>query len=84
MCGYSCILPQPSKILKTLKHAHVIIIDEMSMIIDVMLCAIKQRLKPAHNNSNPFAKIFLFVIGDTKQLLAICKHSLKKDENYIV
>ncbi len=56
----------------------------MCMMIDVMLCAIKQRLKPAHNNSNPFAKMLLFVIGDTKQLLAICKHSLKKDENYIV
>jgi hypothetical protein len=67
VCSYLSILPQPSKILETLKHAHVIIMDEMSMMIDFMLCAIKQCLKPAHNNSNPFAKMLLFVIGDTKQ-----------------
>jgi hypothetical protein len=31
---------QPNEVLETLKYAHVIIIDEMSMITNVMLCAI--------------------------------------------
>jgi hypothetical protein len=50
------------------------------MMTSVMLCAIKQ----AHNNSNPFEKMLLLLVGDTKQLPTICKHSLKKDELYCV
>jgi hypothetical protein len=38
-CGYLFVLSQPSQILETLKHAHVIIVDEMSIMISVMLCA---------------------------------------------
>jgi len=47
-----------------------------------MLCGIKQCLKQVHNNSNPFTNMLLLLVGDTKQLLIICKHSFKKDELY--
>ncbi len=52
------------------------------MTTNVMLCGIKQRLKQVHNNSNPFTNMLLLLGGDTKQLLAICKHSFQKDELY--
>jgi hypothetical protein len=55
--------------LKTLKCAHVIIIDEMSMMTNVMLCVIEYCLKQAHNNSNPFEKMLLLLVGVSKQLL---------------
>ncbi len=45
MCGYLFVLPQPSEVLETLKYAHVTIIDEMSMMTNVMLCAIEECLK---------------------------------------
>jgi hypothetical protein len=79
--GYLYVLSQPNQILRTLKHVH-IIIDEMSTMISVMLCAIKQCLKWAHNNSNPFTNMLLLLVGDIKQLPAMCKHSLKKDKLY--
>ncbi len=41
MHDYSVILSQPSDILQTSKHAHVIIIDEISIMITIMLHAIK-------------------------------------------
>jgi len=41
MHDYFVILSQPSDILQTLKHAHVIIIDEISIMITIMLHAIK-------------------------------------------
>jgi hypothetical protein len=44
------------------------------MMTNVMLYAIEQCLKQAHNNSNPFENMLLLV-GDTKQLTTICKHS---------
>jgi hypothetical protein len=34
--GYIFVLPQPSDILQTLKYTHVIIIDEMSMMINTI------------------------------------------------
>jgi hypothetical protein len=37
-CGNLFVLSQPSQILETLKHAHVIIVDEMPMMTSVMLC----------------------------------------------
>jgi hypothetical protein len=40
--GHLFILPKPSEILEILKQAHVIIIDEMSMMINIMFCAMKQ------------------------------------------
>jgi len=40
--GFFLILPQPSNILQSLKHANVIIMDEMSIMINTMLCAMKQ------------------------------------------
>jgi hypothetical protein len=45
-----------------------------------MLCAIEQRLKQAQDNINPFAIVLLLLlVGDLTQLLAICKHPLKKN-----
>jgi hypothetical protein len=49
-----------------------------------MLCAIERHLKQIQNNSNPFEKMLLLLIKDTKQLPTICKHSFKKDELYCV
>jgi hypothetical protein len=46
-----------------LKYANVIIIDEMSMMITTILLAIKQCLKQAQGNINPFANVLLLV-GD--------------------
>jgi nucleoside-triphosphatase THEP1 len=71
MHGYLSMLLELNEILETLKRAHVIIIDEISMMTNVMLYAIEQRLKQAHNNSNPFEKM-LVLVGDTKQLPTIC------------
>jgi hypothetical protein len=31
---------------------------------------------------NPFANVLLLLVGDLAQLLAICEHSLKKNELY--
>jgi len=76
------ILPQPSNLLQSLKYANVIIMDEMSMMISTMLCAIKQRLKQAQDNINPFANVSLLLVGNLAQLSAICKHYLKKIELY--
>jgi hypothetical protein len=45
MCGNLYVLSQPSQILETLKHAHVIIVDEMSMMTSVMLCAKRTTFK---------------------------------------
>ncbi len=75
--GYIYVLPQLSDILQTLKYAHVIIIDEMSMKISIILCAIKQHLKQAQSNINLFVNVLL-LLGDLAQLSTICRHSLKK------
>jgi len=66
VCGNLSILSQPSQILETLKHAHVIIVDEMSMMTSVMLCANEQRLKQTHNHSNPFTNMLLLLVTNTK------------------
>jgi hypothetical protein len=42
ICGYPFTLLEHSNILQTLQNAHVIIIDEMSMMTSTMLCAIEQ------------------------------------------
>jgi hypothetical protein len=64
--AHSClsVLPQLSNILQSLKYANVIIIDEMSMMTNIMLCAIEQRLKQAQNNMNPFANVLLLLVRD--------------------
>jgi len=51
-------------ILQTLKHAHVIIIDEISMMITIMLHAIKQCSKQTHKKSKPFVNMLLLLVGD--------------------
>jgi hypothetical protein len=77
--GYLFVLPQPSNILQSLKYANVIIIDEMSVMTNTMVCAIEQRLKQAQNNMNPFANVLLLLlVRDLTQLHEICKHFYKK------
>jgi hypothetical protein len=49
--------------LQSLKYANVIIIDEMLMMTNIMLCAIKQWLKQAQGNMNPFANVLLLLVG---------------------
>jgi hypothetical protein len=66
VCGNLFVLSQPSQILETLKHAHVIIVDEMSMMTSVMLCVNKQCLKQIYNNSNSFTNILLLLVTNTK------------------
>jgi hypothetical protein len=62
MHGYIFILSQPSDILQTLKHAHVIVINEISMMITIMLHVIKQCLKQIHSKSKPFVNMLLLLI----------------------
>ncbi len=66
LCGNLFVLSQRSQILERLKHAHVIIVDEMSMMTNVVFCANKQRLKQTHNNSNPFTNMLLLLVTNTK------------------
>jgi len=61
--------------LKTIKQANLIVIDEMSVMTSIILCAIEQHLKQYfQNDANPFDFILVLLVGDS-QLLAICKHS---------
>ncbi len=61
-------------ILQTLKHAHVIIIDEISMMITIMLHVIKRCSKQTHKKSKPFVNMLLLLVGDLTQLPFICIH----------
>jgi len=80
---YLYVLPQPSNLLQSLKYANVIIIDKMLMMTNTMLCAVQQWLKEVQDNMNPFANVLLLLVKDLAQLLAICKHYLKKNELHI-
>jgi hypothetical protein len=74
--GYLITIIKPSSTLETLKQANLIVIDEMSMMARIVLCAIEQRLKQSfQNNVNPFDSILILLVGDLSQLLDICKHS---------
>jgi hypothetical protein len=77
----SCLL-EPSKILDKIKTSNVIIIDEISMMTNYVLCAIEQRLKQATPlaAATPFHNKLILLIGDLIQLPPICKHTLQNDE----
>jgi len=64
--------------LQSLKYANIIIIDKMLMMTNTMLCVVEQWLKQVQDNMNPFANVLLLLVKDLTQLLAICKHYLKK------
>ncbi len=51
---YLSILPEPSVIIECLKNTHVIIIDEMSMMPNNMLCVVEQPLKQSMHFENIF------------------------------
>ncbi len=53
----------------------------MSMTISIILCAIKQHLKQAQGNINPFANVLLLV-GDSTQLPTICRNYYFLNELY--
>jgi hypothetical protein len=47
-----------------LKQAYLIVIDEISMVTNIVLCAIEQRLKQYFQNDvNPFDSILILLIG---------------------
>jgi hypothetical protein len=64
--------------MEKLKISNVIIIDEMSMMISNILCAMEQRLKQAMSivETSPFEKKLVLLVGDLAQLPLICKHTL--------
>jgi len=74
--GYLITIIQLTSTLKMLKQAYLIVIDEMSMMTSIVLCAIEQCLKQSFQNDvNLFDSILILLVGDLSQLLAICKHS---------
>jgi hypothetical protein len=60
----------------TFKDINFIIIDEFSMLSQVMLAKIDLRCKQAKNNTNSFGGISIMLIGDPGQLLPVCSSSL--------
>jgi hypothetical protein len=54
-----CFYQNQAIYLQSIKYANVIIIDEMSMMTNTMLCTIEQRFKQAQGNMNPFTNILL-------------------------
>jgi len=74
--GYLSAFTTTNNILQTLKHANVIIIDVMSVIISIIyvMCN-RTTLKQTHDTMNQFTNVFLLLlVGDLGQLLAICKY----------
>jgi len=58
-----------------LKQAYLIVIDEISMMRSIVLCAIEQHLKQSFQNDvNPFDSILILLDGELSQLLPICKY----------
>jgi len=70
------ILLEPSNIIEHFKKAHVIVIDETSMMTINMLCVIEQQLKQSMNLENifQFKTNLLLLVGNLAQLSPICKH----------
>ncbi len=54
-----------------------IVIDEMSMMTNIMLFEIEQYLKQAQSNANSFMNVWVLLVDDLAQLPIICKHSPK-------
>jgi hypothetical protein len=55
--------------LETIKQTNLIVIDEMSMMTSIILCAIEECLKQSFQNVvNPFDFILVLLIGDLLQL----------------
>ncbi len=74
--GYLTRIIKLSTKLETIKQANLIVIDEMSMMTSIILCAIEECLKQFFQNVvNPFDFILVLLIGDLLQLPTICKHS---------
>jgi len=67
---YLSILHEPNVIIICFKNTHVIIIDEMSMMTNNMLCVVEQPLKqPMHfENIFWFKKKVVLIVGNLAQL----------------
>jgi hypothetical protein len=62
--GYLITIIEQTSTLKMLKQAYLIVIDEMSMVTSIVLCAIEQRLKQYFQNDvNPFDSILILLVG---------------------
>jgi hypothetical protein len=82
-CGYLLVFPEPHNVKKKLKSTNVIIIDEMLMMTNNMLCIVEQCLKQAKRVENTFQSFqnkLILLVGDLAQLLAICKHTLQNND----
>jgi hypothetical protein len=75
------ILLEPSNIIKHFKNAHVIVIDETSMMTINMLCVIEKQLKQSMNleNISPFKTNLVLLVGNLAQLPPICKHTIQNN-----
>lgn len=81
-CGYLLVLLEPQNVKEKLKSTNIIIIDEMSMMTNNMLCIVEQCLKQARcveNTFQAFQNKFILLVGYLVQLLAICKHTLQNN-----
>ncbi len=73
--GYLSILLKPNNVIEKLKIANVIIKNEMSMMINNILCIVEQCLKQAMSieETSPFETKLVLLVGDLTQLPPICK-----------
>jgi hypothetical protein len=82
-CEYLLVLLEPHNVKEKLKSTNVIVIDEMSMMTNNMLCIVEQCLKQATHVENMFQAFqneLILLVGDLAQLLAICKHTLQNND----
>ena len=75
--GYLSVLPELNLVLTKLMNADIIIIDEMSMMTNNMLCGVEQRLRQNTLTTCTFQNKLVILVGDLAQLPAICAHTPK-------
>jgi hypothetical protein len=82
MQRYLSILPKLNNVIEKQKIANVIIINEMSTMINNIFCIVEQRLKQAMFvvETSPFETKLVLLVGDLAQLPLICKHMLRQND----
>ncbi len=75
ICGYLYTLIEPNNTLQKLRLIDVFIIDEMSLLTNMMLSSIYTKIKQNNvQNHDSFSYITLLLVGDLTRLLLICHH----------
>jgi hypothetical protein len=71
-------LPKPTNVIEKQKTANVIIINEISMMINNILCVVEQCLKQIMSvvKTSPFETKLVLLVGDLTQLPPIYKYTL--------